>query len=245
LGNCKGSNSLSRPPRSEIQQYADDTFDLARERLLTQDAQEQAHVLRKVSREGNVGGYLPALIKCKTEHLRKMILAQADAYVVAFKLYGEPADARAETDLRKTALEMAAGTISAVRGQLDLRAKRTRRPLEDPGSHLGREIEAAMKSAVKEGVLRLRRQRIESDAPKRADSSASPNSLTAADLGGDRKPRGRPTEIADTLKERALRASGGQERARILYQTRYPTPQQIKNVPSILRHFKRTREKPE
>jgi hypothetical protein len=54
-----------------------------------------------------------------------------------------------------------------------------------------------------------------------------------------RKKRGRPVEISDDLKRRALLAKGGRERAKILYQTPYPTVQQVKNVPTILKHFNR------
>jgi hypothetical protein len=57
-----------------------------------------------------------------------------------------------------------------------------------------------------------------------------------------RKARGRPVKIPDELKERALGVKGGKERAKILYQTRYPTVQQVKNVPTILRHFNRKRQ---
>ena len=57
-----------------------------------------------------------------------------------------------------------------------------------------------------------------------------------------RRARGRPTEISDELKERALQIKGGKERAKILYQTRYPTVQQVKNVPTILKHFNRKRQ---
>jgi hypothetical protein len=49
--------------------------------------------------------------------------------------------------------------------------------------------------------------------------------------------RGRPTEIPDERKERALAVLGGKARAQILYATKYPTPQQVKNVSSILRHY--------
>jgi hypothetical protein len=53
-----------------------------------------------------------------------------------------------------------------------------------------------------------------------------------------RKKRGRPTEIPDDLKRRALTARGGKARAQILYRTKYPTAQQVKNVWSILRHYR-------
>jgi hypothetical protein len=53
-----------------------------------------------------------------------------------------------------------------------------------------------------------------------------------------RKKRERPTEISDELKERALGVQGGKARAQILYETKYPKPQQVKNVSSILRHYR-------
>ncbi len=55
-----------------------------------------------------------------------------------------------------------------------------------------------------------------------------------------RKKRGRPTVIPDDRKRKALSVKGGKKRAQILYDTRYPSQQQIKNVRSILRHFERT-----
>ena len=57
-----------------------------------------------------------------------------------------------------------------------------------------------------------------------------------------RRHRGRPQKIADALKERALLAKGGTARARILYETKYPTPQQVKNVSSILKHHQGKRQ---
>jgi hypothetical protein len=57
-----------------------------------------------------------------------------------------------------------------------------------------------------------------------------------------RRARGRPAKISDELKERALQVKGGRERAKILYQTLYPNPQQVKNVGAILRHFNRKQQ---
>jgi hypothetical protein len=55
------------------------------------------------------------------------------------------------------------------------------------------------------------------------------------------KKRGRPQNIPDDRKRRALKVKtdGGtnREAARALYDVPYPTPQQVKNVPTILRHF--------
>jgi hypothetical protein len=52
--------------------------------------------------------------------------------------------------------------------------------------------------------------------------------------------RGRPVKIPDERKRLALSVNGNRERARILYNTKFPTPQQVKNVYSILRHYQRT-----
>jgi hypothetical protein len=60
-----------------------------------------------------------------------------------------------------------------------------------------------------------------------------------------RKKRGRPTKIPDERKLQASQVRGDKARARILYDTPYPSVQQVKNVPSILRHFARTRQKSE
>jgi len=60
-----------------------------------------------------------------------------------------------------------------------------------------------------------------------------------------RKKRGRPTLIPDERKLKALEVKSWRERAKILYNTNYPTLQQVKNAPSILRHFQRARQKPE
>jgi hypothetical protein len=89
----------------------------------------------------------------------------ADAYVEAFTLHGVPIDKRAEKDLQTAAQQIAAGTISAIRGDLDLMNTRTRKHQNRPGGHLNREIDAAMKSALKEGALRLKRQRIKAQDP--------------------------------------------------------------------------------
>lgn len=70
----------------------------------------------------------------------------------------------------------------------------------------------------------------------RSEDNREPNS---------RKKRGRPTEIPEERKRKALAVQGGKARAQILYAARYPTPQQIKNVSSILRHFQRTHQKSE
>ena len=46
--------------------------------------------------------------------------------------------------------------------------------------------------------------------------------------------------IPEERKRRALAIQGGKARAQILCATRYPTPQQKKNVSSILKHYLKT-----
>ena len=53
------------------------------------------------------------------------------------------------------------------------------------------------------------------------------------------KRRGRPPLISRELKLKALEAKSARDAAKILYQTSHPVTQQVKNVYSILRHFKR------
>ncbi len=81
----------------------------------------------------------------------------------------------------------------------------------------------------------------EGDLP-RADHGPSDKTKLSAEVGSQRKKRGRPAVIPDDRKRQALRAKGGKARAQILYNTKYPTPQQIKNVRSILRHFEKTHQ---
>ena len=56
-----------------------------------------------------------------------------------------------------------------------------------------------------------------------------------------RKKRGRPQKISEVRKEAATKkkASGGtnREAAALLYDAKYPTAQQVKNVPAILRNY--------
>jgi hypothetical protein len=117
-----------------------------------------------------------------------MVLALADAYVEVFTLFGVASDRQTETSLQTTARQMAAGSISAVRVELDLMAKRTKRHPGDPGGHLEREIGAAMNTALKEGVLRLKRQRIQIRHSvgllPQMDGCSSTTSHSKADLSG-------------------------------------------------------------
>jgi hypothetical protein len=61
---------------------------------------------------------------------------------------------------------------------------------------------------------------------------------------GIRKKAGRPATISSELKEDALtvREKGGtwKDVAKKLYQTQYPSKQQIKNAPNVLKHYQKT-----
>jgi hypothetical protein len=58
-------------------------------------------------------------------------------------------------------------------------------------------------------------------------------------LQSGRRKRGRPQKISEELKRKALEVDGGTARARILYGCKHPTSQQIKNVYSILRYYRK------
>jgi hypothetical protein len=96
--------------------------------------------------------------------------------------------------------------------------------------------QAALRLAALEWAMRTGAQQ-EDRANGAQETSALP------DVNGDtapRKKRGRPTVIPDDLKRKALSVKGGKARAQIIYGTKYPTPQQKKNVSAILRHFQST-----
>jgi hypothetical protein len=109
---------------------------------------------------GNIGGYLPALIKWGSERLREAILAHTDAYVDAFSLAGAPVDALVETAIKTSSLQMAGGTASGIRGKLDLMSKRTGMPMNHGAGAIDREIGKSRVLALGEAMLRLERQRI-------------------------------------------------------------------------------------
>lgn len=152
---------MNPPYRFEIEKFANEKFQADLERRTIAYALKQAQaVAPQVKSSGNSGGYLPALIQCKQEKLREEILALADAWVEAGTIYAVSLQVWAEEALEKAAVLMAAGTVSALRGELDLMAKRTRNPQSNAGAGV-RAIESAMKSALREGKLRLKTQRIQ------------------------------------------------------------------------------------
>lgn len=72
--------------------------------------------------------------------------------------------------------------------------------------------------------------------------------MAAATAALKPKPRGRPQTIPDDLKDEALKAKDGggtnRDAAKIIYQTNRPSPQQVKNVSTILREHVKKLKKP-
>ena len=180
----KNELRTGRPVRYEIKKFADDAFAISRDQILWDRAEKRNQVLSQVRVTGNSGGYLPALIRWGAEGVRETILARAAADVEAFTLFGMPSDARAETSLQTIAQEIAAGTISAIRGELDLKNKRTRQHQNHSEGSLTREIEGAMRSALQEGLLALRRQRITAERSLKSGSERLPHQPAATVSGG-------------------------------------------------------------
>ena len=172
-GIADGATRMRRSIRPEIEKFANDAFAVARDRILKEHADQQRRALGQAELTGNSGAYLPALIKCEAQHVRETILALADAYVEAYTIHGLPSDMRVDENLRAVARQVTAGAISGIRGHLRLRSERSR--IAEPGLgipwHL--EIERSMDAALKEGLLRLKKQRIKAgegrEMPSRGD----------------------------------------------------------------------------
>lgn len=251
--------------RDEIESFAQDKFAVARDLLTERLPEKQRHALNQVRSTGNSGGYAPALIKLATERVREMILALADAYVEAFDTCGAPSDIEAERTLQKSAVEFAAGSISAITGQAHLDSLRLRLPDRPiPGLHSA--VKIAVSSAIREGLLRLKEQRLKFKTSA-SPLLTSPGERATTDLhppSGDRtdsqrsaiswtqaptvkRKRGRPQEIPDERKLAAatLKSEGGTNKqiAALIYDTKHPSDQQRRNVPGILRHHRQKLER--
>jgi len=84
-----------------------------------------------------------------------------------------------------------------------------------------------------------------SERERQLRSQPEPASTGGTSAKPQPRKRGRPCSIPAGRKEEALQAkaqkSSNSAVAKILYHTQYPTPQQVKNVSSILNHYQRTR----
>jgi hypothetical protein len=155
--------------RAEIETYADDAFAVACDRLIESQARREYQATAQARRSGNSGAYVPALIDCAAQAVHEVILARADAWVEAFTLFGVPSDVQAHQSLETAAKQIGGGAISGVRGKVQLAECRTKRPLADQAIYLNGEIEKTIRLALKEGKLRLKRQRIEASRPRNAE----------------------------------------------------------------------------
>jgi hypothetical protein len=178
---------LSHPSRPEIEKFAAEAFAVATDDIIVEHAEKRKRLSAQVRLTGNSGGYLPFLVLLEAEHVREMIRAKAKALVEAFTLYGVPSDRRAELDLQTAAKQMAGGAISGIRGELQLRSVRLSIAEEGGGVPWHLEIEKAMNTALKKGVLRLKRQRI------KATTTKTQPAVTPRSQPGSSNPPG-PTE---------------------------------------------------
>jgi hypothetical protein len=84
-------------------------------------------------------------------------------------------------------------------------------------------------------------------SPQQHSSTAEKQQPDETSAPAARAKRGRPPTIPDDLKEKALKAkdSGKSNKhcAAIIYQVRYPTLQQAKNTSTILREYKKKRDR--
>jgi len=151
---------MGHPARNEIEKHAKDEFAVAQERIAIRYGEEKHRELLQVSKRGNIGGYVPALTELAAKRVRRQLIALADAYVKTFNFFGVPSDVEAERSLESAGRQIAAGSISAVRGEIELIEKRLQRPLHNTGG-LVRKIEQTRQSAMNAGKLLLKRQRIQ------------------------------------------------------------------------------------
>lgn len=113
--------------------------------------------------------------------------------------------------------------------------------IEGPPSLKGEDAEIAAEAPAAPGLLPDSEPPHTSVEPEADDHMVPPGTLDSNLESSFRRKRGRPAKIDSALKEKALKVEGGKARAQILYQTHYPTPQQVKNVSAILRHYKKSR----
>jgi hypothetical protein len=175
-----------RSARTEIEQYTKQAFAVTRYHLREPQAQRRAQALHLAALSGNPGTYVPAVTGCATEDVRESILALADAYVEAFTLLGVPSESWAESALRTLAEQIAGAAAVGAIGQIELHTARTRQPVSNRATgHIHREVGRSMLSALGEGTLRLKRQRItlETSLPVASERSEESGPSRTANSG--------------------------------------------------------------
>jgi len=150
---------MGKPARAEIKSFAEKSFVVARDKILIEREKKQGQLRRQVRLNGNSGGYLPAQVGCEEKFLRRLILAWVKAYGEAFTYYGLPADKQLDAGLTTFALQAATDSISRIRGHLQLRSQGLRIVEEGSGVPWHLQIERTVDAALKEGRIRLERQR--------------------------------------------------------------------------------------
>ena len=177
---------MNRPARVAIEQYANQAFAVARDRLREAQVRRRSHALRLAGLSGNRGAYVQVITRCAAEEVRESILALADAYAETFRLFGVSPERWTEGALRTSAQQIAGGTASSAIGQIKLHAVRTCQPISDqPTGYLHREVGHSMLSALREGTLKLKRQRIklENSRPSPPENSGKPGLNRSVNVG--------------------------------------------------------------
>jgi hypothetical protein len=182
-GIAKRATRMGLANRQEIEKHATDEFAVAQERIAIKHGKKWHRAKSELGQRGNIRGYAPTLTALAARHVRQQIIACADAYVKAFTLFGSGCDAEAERSLEVGALQIAGGAVSAVCGEIDLISKRTRKHLNDPVGYVNREIEKSRLSALREGRLRLKRQRIKFVHNPTPAEAAKPSRSPEHDVG--------------------------------------------------------------
>lgn len=198
--------------RKEIEQFASETYAVAFEDIRSDYAREREKVMRDAQLTGNCEPNLHALTACEAEIAYKMMLAWADAYVDAFTTYQLPCDQNMEADLRRTALHIVGSGVSAVQGEFELAFQRTGRNRNFPLDYVNRQIWARTNSALKKGLLKVKKQRIQFTAQPAFPTTntwIAPNPSPLATevqraMAPARSPRkqGRPTKVSARRNQR-------------------------------------------
>jgi len=126
-------------------------------------------------------------------------------------------------------------------GALTARFRRQQQALREGRLEEYIEVPATVQALERREVPPLSNPLVRLSSAEFAQANGKTESGFTANPGASKK-RGRPQKIPNANKERAaeLKAAGGsnKEAAAAIYGIKYPTPQQTKNVPSILKHHR-------
>lgn len=159
----------------QVKKYADQIFRADLEDRIDGYEKSQRQALHEASLRHNAGAYVPALIACKKDRLQAEILTLADAWVKAGQKYNVPLGDWAYKALEKEATLISGGIQSALSGQPDLHAGRTRTPRSTTNGN--QEIKRTLNVALRKAKLKLDTQRIEAE---RSLAAAPPSNVPPA-----------------------------------------------------------------